>query len=217
MATSPCSIGSRPESFAYVGIKEGFFAAEGLDVAIDIGRGGSDTVAKVATGADVGGAALNPLMSAAAESNISIKACHVGLYQAARRDLHGAGRSHYLDQIAGWAFACHRDLLRFECSVADDRQSEWARSVLGQFPQSRQQCTWPDARDRQGRRHHHLGHLGARGYLILQKSFNFDMAGTFAVLIVLSLIGVGVHAIISALQRRIVFWIDIAGERGAGA
>jgi NitT/TauT family transport system substrate-binding protein len=61
--------------FPYVGIKEGFFAAEGLDVAIDIGRGGSDTVVKVATGADdFGGAALNPLMSAAAESKISIKA-----------------------------------------------------------------------------------------------------------------------------------------------
>jgi NitT/TauT family transport system permease protein len=62
-----------------------------------------------------------------------------------------------------------------------------------------------------------VGSKAGLGYLILQKNFNFDMAGTFAVLIVLSLIGVGVHSLISALQRRVVFWIDIAGEHVTGA
>ncbi|MDF2114132.1 ABC transporter permease [Roseiarcaceae bacterium H3SJ34-1] len=62
-----------------------------------------------------------------------------------------------------------------------------------------------------------VGSKAGLGYLILQKNFNFDMAGTFAVLIVLSLIGVGVHALISFVQRRIVFWIDVSGERVTGA
>jgi NitT/TauT family transport system permease protein len=51
--------------------------------------------------------------------------------------------------------------------------------------------------------------VGARaglGFLILQKNFTFDMAGSFAILIVLSLIGVGLHAVIVAIQRRLLFW-----------
>jgi NitT/TauT family transport system permease protein len=51
--------------------------------------------------------------------------------------------------------------------------------------------------------------VGARaglGFLILQKNFTFDMAGSFAILIVLSLIGVGLHAIIVTIQRRLLFW-----------
>jgi NitT/TauT family transport system permease protein len=43
------------------------------------------------------------------------------------------------------------------------------------------------------------------------------MAGTFAILIILSLIGVGLHALIGLAQRRIVFWMDMAGERVMGA
>jgi NitT/TauT family transport system permease protein len=62
-----------------------------------------------------------------------------------------------------------------------------------------------------------VGSKSGLGYLILQKDFNFDIAATFVVLIVLSLMGVGVHFAISALQRRVVFWIDIAGERITGA
>src|SRR5262249_35066019 len=55
------------------------------------------------------------------------------------------------------------------------------------------------------------------GFPILQKNFNFDMAGTFAILIILSLIGVGLHALIGIAQRRFVFWMDMAGERVIGA
>jgi NitT/TauT family transport system substrate-binding protein len=61
--------------FPYIGIKEGFFAAEDIDVTVDIGRGGADAVVRVANGADdFGGAALNPLMTAAAESKAPLKA-----------------------------------------------------------------------------------------------------------------------------------------------
>ncbi|MDT2020953.1 ABC transporter permease [Methylocella sp. CPCC 101449] len=62
-----------------------------------------------------------------------------------------------------------------------------------------------------------VGAKAGLGYLILQKNFNLDMAGTFAILIILSLIGVGLHAIVSWAQRRIVFWIDTAGDRVMGA
>ena len=62
-----------------------------------------------------------------------------------------------------------------------------------------------------------VGAKAGLGYLILQKNFNFDMAGTFAILIVLSVIGVGLHALISAAQRHVVFWIDTAGDRVMGA
>jgi NitT/TauT family transport system permease protein len=62
-----------------------------------------------------------------------------------------------------------------------------------------------------------VGAKAGLGYLILQKNFNFDMAGTFAILIILSVIGVGLHALIGVAQRHIVFWMDVAGERVTGA
>jgi NitT/TauT family transport system substrate-binding protein len=62
-------------SFAHVAVKEGFFAAEGLDVTIDIGRGGSDAVTRVATGTnDFGAASLSSVMNAAANSPLPAKA-----------------------------------------------------------------------------------------------------------------------------------------------
>ncbi len=55
--------------FAYVGIKEGYFKEEDLDVTVEIGRGGSDAVARVAAGTDdFGAASLSSLMNAAANS-----------------------------------------------------------------------------------------------------------------------------------------------------
>jgi NitT/TauT family transport system permease protein len=62
-----------------------------------------------------------------------------------------------------------------------------------------------------------VGAKAGLGYLILQKNFNLDMAGTFAILIILSAIGVGLHAMIQLVQRRVVFWMDVAGERVVGA
>jgi NitT/TauT family transport system substrate-binding protein len=61
--------------FAHVGIKEGFFKEEGLDVSIEIGRGGSDAVARVAAGTDdFGAASLSSLMNAAANAPLPAKA-----------------------------------------------------------------------------------------------------------------------------------------------
>ena len=62
-----------------------------------------------------------------------------------------------------------------------------------------------------------VGAKAGLGYLILQKNFNLDMTGTFAILIILSAIGVGLHAMIRLLQRRVVFWMDVSGERVVGA
>lgn len=62
-----------------------------------------------------------------------------------------------------------------------------------------------------------VGAKAGLGYLILQKNFNFDMAGTFAILILLSLIGIGFHALIVFLQHRIVFWVDRTADRVVGA
>lgn len=57
-----------------------------------------------------------------------------------------------------------------------------------------------------------VGSKAGLGFLILQKNFNFDMAGTFGVLIVLSSIGIILHWIVSEIQRRVIFWMDLSGE-----
>jgi NitT/TauT family transport system permease protein len=44
------------------------------------------------------------------------------------------------------------------------------------------------------------------GYLILQMNFNLDVAGMFAVLVVLGLMGVGFNMVAQYLRRKIVFW-----------
>jgi NitT/TauT family transport system permease protein len=53
-----------------------------------------------------------------------------------------------------------------------------------------------------------VGAKAGLGYLILQMNFNFNMAGVFAILIILSLIGVGLHLLVVAVQRRVLFWSD---------
>ena len=62
-----------------------------------------------------------------------------------------------------------------------------------------------------------VGAQAGLGYLILQKNFNMDMAGVFAILIVLSAMGVGLHLLVSAVQRRVVFWMDNSTDRVMGA
>jgi NitT/TauT family transport system permease protein len=62
--------------------------------------------------------------------------------------------------------------------------------------------------------------VGARaglGYLIMQRNFTMNMAGVFAVLVVLSLMGVGLHLIVNAIERRVVFWIRRGHEGISGA
>ncbi len=53
--------------------------------------------------------------------------------------------------------------------------------------------------------------IGAKeglGYLLLQSNYNFDIAGMFAVLVVLSVLGLIAHFLIRFAQRRIAFWAD---------
>jgi NitT/TauT family transport system permease protein len=62
-----------------------------------------------------------------------------------------------------------------------------------------------------------VGAQAGLGYLILQRNFHMDMAGVFAILIILSLMGIGLHLAVNAIQRRVVFWIDSAHDKVMGA
>lgn len=53
--------------------------------------------------------------------------------------------------------------------------------------------------------------IGAKeglGYLLLQTNYNFDIAGMFAVLVVLSLLGLIAHFIIVLARKRFAFWAE---------
>ncbi len=63
---------SGEETFPYLALREGLFAREGLDVTIQIGRGSSDAITKIATGtAEFGSGGIGALMTAAAERHDS--------------------------------------------------------------------------------------------------------------------------------------------------
>ncbi len=60
---------------AYVGVAKGFFAAEGLEITIQNGRGSADAITKVATGAaDFATGGIGALMEAAAQTPVPVKA-----------------------------------------------------------------------------------------------------------------------------------------------
>jgi NitT/TauT family transport system permease protein len=46
------------------------------------------------------------------------------------------------------------------------------------------------------------------GNLILQFNFSLDIAGVFAVLILLSVLGVALHLVMRAVQKRVIFWAE---------
>jgi ABC-type nitrate/sulfonate/bicarbonate transport system, permease component len=46
------------------------------------------------------------------------------------------------------------------------------------------------------------------GNLILQFNVALDIAGVFAVLILLSVMGVALHLIMQAVQKHIIFWAE---------
>ena len=52
-----------------------------------------------------------------------------------------------------------------------------------------------------------VGAQAGLGYLITTLNFNLDVPGVFAVLIVLSLLGIILHDIVRRIGRRLVFWI----------
>jgi NitT/TauT family transport system permease protein len=51
-----------------------------------------------------------------------------------------------------------------------------------------------------------VGTTAGLGYILLDFNQSFDIAGVFACLVVLSLMGVGLHIILRAIQHRVVFW-----------
>lgn len=53
------------------------------------------------------------------------------------------------------------------------------------------------------------------GYVILQANFNLDVAGVFAVFVLLSAIGTVLHLIVRTCQRRYAFWVDTETPKGA--
>lgn len=51
-----------------------------------------------------------------------------------------------------------------------------------------------------------IGAQAGLGYLLLQRNFSMDTAGSFAILIVLSAIGMILHQLMTSIRKRIVFW-----------
>jgi NitT/TauT family transport system permease protein len=60
-----------------------------------------------------------------------------------------------------------------------------------------------------------IGAQEGLGYLLLQTNYNFDIAGMFAILVVLSLMGLIAHALIRLVQKRVTFWADQSRVIGA--
>ena len=46
------------------------------------------------------------------------------------------------------------------------------------------------------------------GNLILQFNFGLDIAGVFAVMILLSIMGVALHLVMQFIQKRVIFWAE---------
>ena len=53
-----------------------------------------------------------------------------------------------------------------------------------------------------------VGAQAGLGYLILQRNFSMDASGVFAILIVLSLIGIALHSLVHWIAQRVIFWTD---------
>ncbi|SFP52943.1 ABC transporter permease [Variovorax sp. 770b2] len=61
-----------------------------------------------------------------------------------------------------------------------------------------------------------VGAQAGLGYLILQRNFSMDAAGMFAILIVLSAIGIVLHGLVKAIARRVVFWAEAFTDLSRG-
>jgi len=53
-----------------------------------------------------------------------------------------------------------------------------------------------------------IGAQAGLGYLLLQRNFSMDTAGSFAILIVLSTIGMILHQLTNTVRKRVVFWAE---------
>ena len=62
-----------------------------------------------------------------------------------------------------------------------------------------------------------VGAQAGLGYLIMQRNFSMDAAGMFAILIVLSLIGIVLHAAMRFVALRVIFWTDTHSDLSGGS
>lgn len=62
-----------------------------------------------------------------------------------------------------------------------------------------------------------VGAQAGLGYLILQRNFSMDAAGMFAILVVLSLIGLMLHSLMRLIARRVIFWTDAFTDLSRGS
>jgi len=62
-----------------------------------------------------------------------------------------------------------------------------------------------------------VGAQAGLGYLIMQRNFSMDAAGMFAILIVLSVIGLVLHAAMRFVARRTIFWTDTHSDLSRGS
>jgi NitT/TauT family transport system permease protein len=62
-----------------------------------------------------------------------------------------------------------------------------------------------------------VGAQAGLGYLILQRNFSMDAAGMFAILVVLSLIGLVLHSVMRLIARRVIFWTDAFTDLSRGS
>ncbi len=61
-----------------------------------------------------------------------------------------------------------------------------------------------------------VGAQAGLGYLVLQRNFSMDTPGMFAILIVLSAIGIVLHMLMRTIARRVVFWSDSFSDLSHG-
>jgi NitT/TauT family transport system permease protein len=61
-----------------------------------------------------------------------------------------------------------------------------------------------------------VGAQAGLGYLIMQRNFSMDMAGTFSILVVLSIMGIVLHSAAQFVHRRVVFWLEPSDGRIVG-
>lgn len=62
-----------------------------------------------------------------------------------------------------------------------------------------------------------VGAQAGLGYLIMQRNFSMDAAGMFAILIVLSVIGIVLHRSMQFIARRAIFWTDTHSDLSRGS
>jgi len=62
-----------------------------------------------------------------------------------------------------------------------------------------------------------VGSQAGLGYLILQRNYSMDAAGMFAILVVLSVIGLVLHSVMKLIARRVIFWTDSFTDLSRGS